>query len=181
MDTAHLNIDESSVGQRRSQAKISSNLTRFSSPSIREECTGFVLLLPCRRKRSSSMIPWENQALNICIIYSDTFKKSTRTRRRRHYQILINGNLSLAPPTHRDKAMVCVCVLVVSDFWMRLNFAVSHLFHVCGILSGYDCGVFTCMFADFLSKDCPLLFTQHHVDQCRQRIALSIMRGKAII
>ena len=47
--------------------------------------------------------------------------------------------------------------------------------------NGYDCGVFTCMFADFISKDCPLVFTQDHVNQCRERIALSILKGKAIL
>jgi len=46
--------------------------------------------------------------------------------------------------------------------------------------NGYDCGVFTCMYSDFLSKDCPLKFSQHHITQCRQRIALSIMNGSAI-
>lgn len=47
--------------------------------------------------------------------------------------------------------------------------------------NGHDCGVFTCMFADFLSKDTALLFNQDHIDQCRERIALSIMKGKAIM
>lgn len=47
--------------------------------------------------------------------------------------------------------------------------------------NGYDCGVFTCMFADFLSKDCPLVFGQDHVNQCRERIALSILQGRAIM
>lgn len=47
--------------------------------------------------------------------------------------------------------------------------------------NGFDCGVFTCMFADFLSKDCPLIFSQEHITQCRERIALSIMSGKAIM
>eukprot|EP00548_Thalassiothrix_antarctica_P018930 CAMPEP_0194187994 /NCGR_PEP_ID=MMETSP0154-20130528/53139_1 /TAXON_ID=1049557 /ORGANISM="Thalassiothrix antarctica, Strain L6-D1" /LENGTH=524 /DNA_ID=CAMNT_0038908091 /DNA_START=51 /DNA_END=1625 /DNA_ORIENTATION=- len=47
--------------------------------------------------------------------------------------------------------------------------------------NGFDCGVFTCMFADFLSNDCPLLFTQEHITQCRERIALSIMKGSALI
>lgn len=47
--------------------------------------------------------------------------------------------------------------------------------------NGHDCGVFTCMFADFLSKDTALVFNQDHIDQCRERIALSIMKGKAIM
>lgn len=46
--------------------------------------------------------------------------------------------------------------------------------------NGYDCGVFTCMFADFLSIDRPLSFNQGHIDQCRHRIVLSILKGVAI-
>ena len=40
--------------------------------------------------------------------------------------------------------------------------------------NGDDCGVFTCMFMDYLSVDYPLIFEQAHITQCRQRIALSI-------
>jgi Ulp1 protease family, C-terminal catalytic domain len=47
--------------------------------------------------------------------------------------------------------------------------------------NGFDCGVFTCMFIDFLAKDCPLVFGQDHITQCRNRIALSILQGKAIM
>lgn len=47
-------------------------------------------------------------------------------------------------------------------------------------LNGFDCGVFTCMFADFLSRDMPLIFSQEHVTECRERIALSIMNGSAL-
>jgi len=46
--------------------------------------------------------------------------------------------------------------------------------------NGFDCGVFTCMFCDFLSTDCPLNFSQEHITQCRERIALSVMKGVAI-
>jgi len=46
--------------------------------------------------------------------------------------------------------------------------------------NGYDCGVFTCMICDFISKDQPLLFNQNHINQCRDRIALSIMKNCAI-
>jgi hypothetical protein len=37
------------------------------------------------------------------------------------------------------------------------------------------------MVADFISKDTPLVFRQEHINQCRERIALSIMNGKAIM
>jgi sentrin-specific protease 1 len=50
-----------------------------------------------------------------------------------------------------------------------------------GQKNGYDCGVFTCMFADFLSKNCPLAFSQEHITICRERIVLSIMNGTAIM
>lgn len=57
--------------------------------------------------------------------------------------------------------------------------------HECLILAligtGFDCGVFTCMFADFISKNCPLVFSQQHITQCRERIALSIMNGSALM
>lgn len=46
--------------------------------------------------------------------------------------------------------------------------------------NGVDCGVFTCMICDFISKDCPLVFNQDHIDQCRDRIALSILKNCAI-
>jgi len=46
--------------------------------------------------------------------------------------------------------------------------------------NGYDCGVFTCMFADYLSRDMPLTFNQANVTECRQRIALSIVNGCAL-
>lgn len=42
-----------------------------------------------------------------------------------------------------------------------------------------DCGVFTCMFAELVSRDCPLAFSQEHIPQCRERIALAILTGCA--
>lgn len=88
------------------------------------------------------------------------------------------GNGFVAPEILQDKAMVRGS-LFCTRVWILVGDIVSHRFDFSVI--GYDCGVFTCMFADFLSKDCPLMFTQHHVDQCRQRIALSIMSGQAIL
>ena len=46
--------------------------------------------------------------------------------------------------------------------------------------NGFDCGVFTCVFADRLSLDRPLSFDQHYVTQCRDPIALSILNGAAM-
>jgi len=45
--------------------------------------------------------------------------------------------------------------------------------------NGFDCGVFTCAFADFLSSEKELTFGQSHVTELRQRIALSIIKGNA--
>jgi sentrin-specific protease 1 len=47
--------------------------------------------------------------------------------------------------------------------------------------NGFDCGVYLCMFLDFLSMDCPLVFSQEHINRCRERIALSIMKGCAVM
>lgn len=47
--------------------------------------------------------------------------------------------------------------------------------------NGFDCGVFLCTFADFVSMGYPLTFTQQHINKCRKRIALSIMMGQAIV
>ena len=46
--------------------------------------------------------------------------------------------------------------------------------------NGFDCSVFTCVFADRLSLDRPLSFDQRYVTQCRDRIALSILNGAAM-
>jgi sentrin-specific protease 1 len=48
-------------------------------------------------------------------------------------------------------------------------------------MNGYDCGVFTCAFADFISRGAPLAFTQDHVTELRERIALAIVKNDAMI
>eukprot|EP00586_Coscinodiscus_wailesii_P005449 CAMPEP_0172486486 /NCGR_PEP_ID=MMETSP1066-20121228/15077_1 /TAXON_ID=671091 /ORGANISM="Coscinodiscus wailesii, Strain CCMP2513" /LENGTH=526 /DNA_ID=CAMNT_0013252475 /DNA_START=10 /DNA_END=1590 /DNA_ORIENTATION=+ len=47
-------------------------------------------------------------------------------------------------------------------------------------MNGFDCGVFTCMFADYLSQGKELTFTQDDVTPFREKIALSILNGKAV-
>jgi sentrin-specific protease 1 len=71
-------------------------------------------------------------------------------------------------------------------FNVGANLSPTSRTHECLIIlvripTGFDCGVFTCMFADFISKNCPLVFSQHHITQCRERIALSIMNGIALM
>ena len=45
--------------------------------------------------------------------------------------------------------------------------------------NGYDCGVFTCMNADFCCDDLPLLnaFSQQHMSTLRQKVGSDILRG----
>lgn len=47
-------------------------------------------------------------------------------------------------------------------------------------LNGHDCGVFTCIYADFLASNRPLTFHQMHIDRCRNLIALSMITKHSI-
>jgi len=42
--------------------------------------------------------------------------------------------------------------------------------------NGYNCGVFTCVLADFVSLDMPLTYTQTDVDFCQNRLAHTILQ-----
>ena len=44
--------------------------------------------------------------------------------------------------------------------------------------NGYDCGVFVCMFADFLTDNLPFAFSQADMDLFRKKIFVSIKRQK---
>jgi sentrin-specific protease 2 (axin associating molecule) len=44
--------------------------------------------------------------------------------------------------------------------------------------NGCDCGVFTCKFADYISADLPLDFSQTHMPTFRRRMALEIKLQK---
>ena len=46
--------------------------------------------------------------------------------------------------------------------------------------NGYDCGVFVCMTADFLSMGWPLIYNQDHVAHCRVRIAHGCLNNCAV-
>ena len=44
--------------------------------------------------------------------------------------------------------------------------------------NGYDCGVFTCTCADYISLGLELTYTQKDITVCRRRIALKILNGE---
>lgn len=41
-----------------------------------------------------------------------------------------------------------------------------------------DCGVFTCMFADYVSREAEINFSQADMVNCRERIAWELIHGK---
>ncbi|KAI9364484.1 hypothetical protein DFJ73DRAFT_788926 [Zopfochytrium polystomum] len=47
--------------------------------------------------------------------------------------------------------------------------------------NGYDCGVFTCMFAEFSSRQAPFTFTQIDMPDLRNRIASEIINKKLMV
>ena len=46
--------------------------------------------------------------------------------------------------------------------------------------NAYDCGVFVCMYADYIANGWPLVFNQSHMNHCRERIALGCMDNCAV-
>ena len=47
-------------------------------------------------------------------------------------------------------------------------------------LNGYDCGVFTCMFAEYLSRKAKMTFNQSHMPLFRQRIVYEIVKNNLL-
>lgn len=47
--------------------------------------------------------------------------------------------------------------------------------------NGSDCGVFSCMFAEFVSRNRPILFSQQHMAYFRQRMVYEICTGKLLV
>ncbi|XP_054839245.1 sentrin-specific protease 2 isoform X2 [Eublepharis macularius] len=47
-------------------------------------------------------------------------------------------------------------------------------------LNGSDCGVFTCKYADFISRDKPIVFTQHHIPYFRRRMVWEILHQQLL-
>lgn len=46
--------------------------------------------------------------------------------------------------------------------------------------NGSDCGVFSCMFAEFITRDRPLVFSQQHMQYFRMRMVYEICTGKLL-
>ena len=44
--------------------------------------------------------------------------------------------------------------------------------------NSFDCGVYFCMFAELITQEKPLTFTQQDINQCRRRIASAIINFK---
>lgn len=47
--------------------------------------------------------------------------------------------------------------------------------------NGSDCGVFSCMYAEFVSRDRPITFTQQHMQYFRMKMVYEICAGKLLL
>ena len=56
---------------------------------------------------------------------------------------------------------------------------INYVFSLLHTITGNDCGVFTCMHANFLANNMKMTFTQEHISRCRNLMALSILQGKS--
>ena len=76
-----------------------------------------------------------------------------------------------------DVDIIVCCVVVYSSMISLFPPPFSRLLMFFNIIR-YDCSVFACIIVDFLSIDLPLTFNQSYIDQIRENITLSIMRGQ---
>lgn len=44
--------------------------------------------------------------------------------------------------------------------------------------NGSDCGVFSCMFAEYITRDAPITFSQEHMEYFRKKMVLEIAGGQ---
>jgi hypothetical protein len=99
---------------------------------------------------------------------------NTEEQRTESYQTGGRGSTAKESPDNSMVRIPCVFlpVIVIMDRpdIKQLSF-----------LAGFDCGVFTCILADFLSYDCYLEYTQDHINTCREKIGLSIIKGDVSI
>ncbi|KAM9128014.1 sentrin-specific protease 2 isoform 2-T2 [Pangshura tecta] len=47
-------------------------------------------------------------------------------------------------------------------------------------LNGSDCGMFTCKYADYISRDKPITFTQHHMPHFRKKMVWEILNQRLL-
>ena len=47
--------------------------------------------------------------------------------------------------------------------------------------NGYDCGVFACMYAEFLSRNCGLVFSQRQMPYLRRRMTCEIAECRLFV
>lgn len=82
-------------------------------------------------------------------------------------------------PRQRNSKLVvvsgigCYEVAVLED-----AHCLTHQTELSNNITGYDCGIFTCMFVDFLSMGLELTFGPQHMETLRKRIALTILTSE---
>ena len=59
----------------------------------------------------------------------------------------------------------------------KSNWKLQHCKDVPQQSNGYDCGVFVCMYCDYMSDDLQPKFGQEKMPQFREKICASILRG----
>lgn len=58
------------------------------------------------------------------------------------------------------------------------EFSIENVQNVPQQTNGSDCGVFSCMFAEYISRNKPLTFSQDHMEYFRRKMVLEICSGE---
>lgn len=94
----------------------------------------------------------------------------------------LEAGISPRQPNSRYNLLKGVVYLVL---WVTLlpiscTFLPNRVFQSNWLMTGYDCGMYVCMNADYIARDWPLDSKAEYGEVYRQHIALSILNGKVM-
>ncbi|KAF5922226.1 hypothetical protein HPG69_007114 [Diceros bicornis minor] len=86
------------------------------------------------------------------------------------------------------KYAICECVLDLARFEFHSGFKNAYIFESSWLLfkeipqqlNGSDCGMFTCKYADYISRDKPITFTQHQMPLFRKKMVWEILHQQLL-
>lgn len=61
------------------------------------------------------------------------------------------------------------------------DFTLENMDHIPQQMNGSDCGMFSCTFAEFITRNAKIAFSQDHMPYLRKKMVVEIMTGDLLV